>query len=64
MNDTIKVGMKWEDAKGFQWEVFENLFFGKWRVRRADGSRVGEMSGKEIHAELENEWKRKLEAAR
>lgn len=64
MSDAIKVGMTWEDSKGFKWEVFENLFFGKWRVRRSDGSRVGEMSGKEIRAELEDQWKRELKAAR
>jgi hypothetical protein len=46
----LKVGYTWKDAKGRTWEIIERLPFGMFRVRTADGSRVGELSGRAIQA--------------
>lgn len=50
----IGVGTSWKDAKGRIWEVFERMPFGMFRVRTADLSRIGEMSGRAIAAHLSN----------
>ena len=48
----IAVGIKWIDAKGRTWEVCDRLPFGRFRVRTSVMSRVGEMRGTDIEAEI------------
>lgn len=53
----VRVGATWSDSKGRQWEAFDSLPFGMFRVRTKDLSRIGEMSSRAIRAHLENQPK-------
>jgi hypothetical protein len=48
----ILIGFKWIDAKRRTWEVYKRMPFGRFMVRTTDLSRVGEMRGIDIKAEV------------
>ncbi len=60
----IGVGTKWTDSKGREWEVYERLPFGKFKVRTTDKSRLGELKTNDIRAAIEEAVRREAETAK